>query len=97
LHAKVAVADGHWATIGSFNINNISAFASLELNLEVRNKPFAQMLQQELDAIIAKDCIQVTEKSESPNTTLWIRFLQKSAYELIRLVFNLTTFYFKPH
>ena len=29
LHAKVAVADRQWSTIGSYNVNDISAFASM--------------------------------------------------------------------
>ena len=40
LHAKVAVCDGEWATVGSYNINKISAYASIELNLDVRGANF---------------------------------------------------------
>ncbi|MEJ0105931.1 MAG: phospholipase D-like domain-containing protein [Bacteroidota bacterium] len=36
LHAKVAACDDELLTIGSYNINNISAYASIELNLDVR-------------------------------------------------------------
>ena len=38
LHAKMSVVDGDMVTIGSFNVNNISAYASLELNLDVKSK-----------------------------------------------------------
>jgi cardiolipin synthase len=41
LHAKVATYDGHFTTIGSYNVNNISAYASLELNMEIRDNEFA--------------------------------------------------------
>lgn len=95
LHAKMMVVDKHWLTIGSFNVNNISAYASMELNLDVRNRNFATSVQQELDRIIAADCIRVTEKNFISNVTFFKRFLQKSAYELIRVVLNLSTFYFK--
>ena len=40
LHAKVAVCDSEWITIGSYNLNNISAYASIELNLDVHNADF---------------------------------------------------------
>ena len=95
LHAKMAVADDHWVTIGSFNVNNISAYASIELNVDVRNKPFARTVQQRLDAIIENDCIEITEKNFATHATLLKRFIQRSSYEFIRLVLNLSTFYFK--
>jgi cardiolipin synthase A/B len=95
LHAKMMVVDDHWVTIGSFNVNNVSAYASLEMNFDVRNKPFASSVQQLMDSIIEKDCIQVTKKSPVFNTTLFRKFIQKSSYEIIRVILNLSTFYFK--
>jgi cardiolipin synthase A/B len=95
LHAKMMVVDNHWVTIGSFNVNNISAYASMELNLDVRNKTFAASVQKELDTIIANDCIRVTEKNFISNATFFKRLLHKSSYELIRVVLNLSTSYFK--
>ncbi|MGE5106412.1 MAG: phospholipase D-like domain-containing protein, partial [Sphingobacteriales bacterium] len=35
LHGKIAVCDSEWMTIGSYNVNDISAYASIELNLDV--------------------------------------------------------------
>ncbi len=95
LHAKMMVVDDHWVTIGSFNVNNVSAYASLEMNFDVRNKPFASAVQQTMDTIIKNDCIQVTKKSPVFNTTFFRKFIQKSSYEIIRVVLNLSTFYFK--
>ena len=37
LHAKMAIVDGKKLTIGSYNINNISKFVSIELNLDVNS------------------------------------------------------------
>lgn len=95
LHAKMMVVDDHWVTIGSFNVNNISAYASMETNFDVRNRPFASSVQQLMDAIVEKDCIQVTKKSPFFDTTIMRKFMQKSSYELIRVILNLSTFYFK--
>lgn len=95
LHAKMMVVDDHWVTIGSFNVNNVSAYASLEMNFDVRNRPFASSVQRLMNSIIEKDCIQVTKKSPVFNTTIFRNFFQKSAYELIRVLLNLSTFYFK--
>jgi cardiolipin synthase len=67
----------------------------MELNLDIRNKPFAWSVSQLMEGIISADCIRVTEKTFINNATWLKRFLQKSAYELIRVILNLTTFYFK--
>jgi cardiolipin synthase len=96
LHAKIAVTDQHWLTIGSFNVNNISAYASMELNLDVRNKPFAAAVQKHIETIIEHDCIRITQQNYITKSGFFKRLFQKSCYELIRLILNLSTFYFKP-
>lgn len=93
LHAKIMVTDNHRVTIGSYNVNNVSAYASTELNLDVRNKPFALSVQKLIDSIIANDCVQVKKKRFAPN--FFARLSQKTAYEIIRVILNLSTFYFK--
>jgi cardiolipin synthase len=35
LHAKTAVIDGEWSTIGSSNLDNLSSFRNLEVNASV--------------------------------------------------------------
>ena len=57
LHGKVAVSDRQWATIGSYNVNIISAYASLELNVDVNNSNFAGMLNNVIEKIIQDDCV----------------------------------------
>ena len=95
LHAKIACVDNHWVTIGSYNINNVSAYASMELNLDIRNRPFAAAVETEMEAIIDHNCIRVSQKNPISNTNFLTRFLQKLSYEFIRAVINLSTFYFK--
>ncbi|TCV83789.1 cardiolipin synthase ClsB [Sulfurirhabdus autotrophica] len=48
MHAKVAVIDGHWATVGSSNIDPFSLLLSREANVVVENKEFAGALRQNL-------------------------------------------------
>lgn len=95
LHVKMMVVDEHWVTIGSFNVNNVSAYASMELNLDVRNKSFALSTQKLMNSIIANSCVQVTEKNFITNATFFKRFMQKTSYEIVRVILNLSTFYFK--
>ena len=50
LHAKVAVVDGRWATVGSSNIDPYSLLMAREANIIVRDAAFADQLRRELDA-----------------------------------------------
>ena len=95
LHAKVAVVDNHWVTIGSFNVNNISTYASIELNAQVRNKAFAKKVAQQLETIISNDCVRVTAEKFKLNLSFLKRLVQKFSYRLIDFVLGLFTFYFK--
>jgi len=52
LHAKVAVVDDRWATVGSSNIDPYSLLMAREANIVVRDRGFAAELKQELTAII---------------------------------------------
>ena len=52
LHAKVAVIDGHWATVGSSNLDPFSLLLALEANVVVDDATFAKELKQSLDRAI---------------------------------------------
>jgi len=53
LHAKAAVADDEWATVGSSNVDPLSLLLNLEANIVVRNTGFAAALSEELDQAMA--------------------------------------------
>lgn len=54
VHAKAAVIDGHWVTIGSYNHNYISRYACLEINVEIENEEFAGLMEKEFEMIKSK-------------------------------------------
>lgn len=95
LHAKMAVVDNHWVTVGSYNINNLSAYASIELNVDIRNKPFATLVHKELDQIINNDCTRIREENYKMSFPYINTLLQLLSYEIIRLVLYMFTFYFE--
>ncbi len=59
LHAKVAVIDGEWCSIGSYNLNDLSDLLSIELNVEIMDTSIAQPFEQQLNTIIQQDCREV--------------------------------------
>lgn len=68
LHAKVAVVDGQWATVGSSNLDPLSCLFAREANVIVYNREFAMQLRDELQKAIENDSrqIQAHEHAERP-------------------------------
>ncbi len=95
LHAKVAVCDGAWFTIGSYNINNISAYASVEMNLDVRSQRYSKELESMIDVIIQNDSIAITNEAHLKTKNYFKQFVQWCSYQLIRVGFFLVTFYYR--
>jgi cardiolipin synthase len=52
LHAKVAVVDGDWSTVGSSNIDPLSLLLNLEANVIVRDAPFASALALRIESAV---------------------------------------------
>lgn len=68
LHAKVAVVDSNWATVGSSNLDPLSCLFAREANVIVYNREFAVALREELLKSIQKDSreIQAHEHAQRP-------------------------------
>lgn len=95
LHGKVAVCDNEWLTVGSYNVNNISAYASIELNLDVYNPSFAASVEETLEQIIKEKCVQITKGRLAKTTNIFKQLSRWSSYEFIKACFYLFTFYFR--
>lgn len=95
LHAKMAICDSEWLTLGSYNINDISAYASIELNLDVFNTSFTLETEKKINYIIQEECVEVTKESHINKKNLLVQFTRWLSYQSIRLIFNLVTFYYK--
>lgn len=94
LHGKMAVYDGKWATVGSYNVNNISAYASIELNLAINDTDFANQVEAALTHVMTDGCIRITAEHLN-HSGLLKRIMQRGAYYVFRIMFFLFTFYFK--
>jgi cardiolipin synthase len=53
LHAKVAVIDDDWATVGSSNVDGLSLFLNQEANVVIKDAAFAQSLREHIEQAIA--------------------------------------------
>lgn len=95
LHAKISVCDGEWLTVGSYNINNASAYASIELNLDVKSAQLAVKAEQIMEAIIKNDCVPITLEAHLKTRNIFKQLIRWCSYQFIRIVFYMLTFYFK--
>ena len=95
LHAKIATYDSRWVTVGSYNVNDLSAYASIELNVDVDNQDFASHVDQALETIINRDCDLITLETLNQKNTFFNRFIYRVAFWLFRIIFFLFTFYFR--
>ncbi|HRF10891.1 MAG: cardiolipin synthase ClsB [Candidatus Accumulibacter phosphatis] len=85
LHAKVAVIDRYWATVGSSNIDPFSLLLAREANVVVRDDAFARELRQSLQAAMRQGASELPV--DSWKRLPWhSRLLHRASYHLIRIL-----------
>jgi cardiolipin synthase len=89
LHAKVATVDGKWTTIGSYNMNHLSDYGSIEINADILDAGFAGMFEKLLTGIIKEDCRQVTFNEYKKRKTWIFQFTDWLSYQMIRIAMRL--------
>jgi len=82
LHAKVAVVDGKWATVGSSNLDPFSLLLAREANLVVRDEPFARDLRKQVLRAVEFDARRVEMARRSP----FVSLLAHLSYGVIRML-----------
>jgi cardiolipin synthase len=89
LHAKVATVDGKWSTIGSYNMNHLSDYGSVEMNADIFDNRFAEKFEGLLLEIIEKDCRQVTFEEYIRRKTWLFQLTDWFSYQMIRIMMRL--------
>lgn len=85
MHAKVAVVDGNWATVGSSNIDPFSLWLAREANLVVRDPGFAAILRASLQQEMEKGG-RLVRYSAWARKGFWSRLLPRLSFALVRLM-----------
>ncbi len=89
LHAKVAVIDGKWATVGSSNLDPLSLLLAREANVVVDDGTFAQALLAPLNSAIQQHSVRL-DKAMFTHRPLWQRLKDRLAYAVMRLTLFLS-------
>lgn len=85
MHAKVAVVDGGWATVGSSNIDPFSLLLAREANVVVQDRKFAGELRKNLMQAVAEGAMQVVHERWE-HQPLWRRILTWISYGVVRFI-----------
>lgn len=83
LHAKVAVIDGAWATVGSSNLDPFSLLLSREANVEIHDAAFATQMEAQIDAAIRDGGEAITADTLS-RFGWFVRLKQWASYRFAR-------------
>jgi cardiolipin synthase len=89
LHAKAAVVDDAWATLGSSNFDGLSLFVNHEANIIVRDANFSMVLRDTIARGVAEG---TTITAEDVAQFSWLRRVgNQLAYLLYRAVLKIIT------
>lgn len=91
VHGKVLIADQKMLLFGSYDLNNLSTYTNIELNLDIASEQLAIAFQKELEQISVADCRLVTVEDLYRRTNPWKRFKYWASYQTVKSFFVLTT------
>jgi cardiolipin synthase A/B len=91
VHGKALVADKKIVLVGSYDMNNLSTYSNIELNLDIPNERLAAAFHDELEKIAASDCRLVSVEELYRRTNLWTRFTHWLSYQSVKSLFMLAT------
>ncbi len=89
LHAKVAVIDATWATVGSSNIDPFSLLLSREANVVVHDTAFAEQLRASLELALARGAHRIHRRAWH-RVPWYARLASWLAYGVVRLLMGVS-------
>ncbi len=84
LHAKIAVVDDDWSTVGSSNCDGLSLFLNQEANVVVKDADFAQSVRAHIEHGIADAVLICPDEFEHVG---WVR---RTGYEIAYFFYRMT-------
>jgi cardiolipin synthase len=91
LHGKVALVDTKWATIGSFNLNHLSSFGSIETNVAIESTTFAKTLVSDLNNVISQ-CEKITHETIKKKNNRFSIIANWFSYQFVRMTLIIITY-----
>ncbi|MFY7732855.1 MAG: phospholipase D-like domain-containing protein [Bacteroidia bacterium] len=92
LHAKVGLIDSEWLSVGSYNLNHLSDFGSIECNLEILDAAFCLATNIKFNQLINDGCEKVSFDDFNTKKSIRNSLLQLISYLLVRFSLSLLFF-----
>lgn len=92
LHGKLMVVDNEWSTVGSFNLNHLSSYGSIEMNAEINSRQFSEKLCTHLMDVIEQS-ERITFETLKTRNGMYTKFINWFAYRLVRLALIIVTYF----
>jgi len=84
VHAKVALVDDIWCTIGSYNLNYSSFFGNIEMNIDLVDQENVSIFKNIMDELISKGCVAITSKELRKNLSFFGQIRNFICYLIFR-------------
>ena len=94
VHGKAAVVDNKWSTVGSFNLNSLSCYGSIEMNVEIHSVEFAENLRADFEKVIS-ECTEITNGTLRQRARILNKLGNWVSYQIVRTSMLFLTFL--PH
>ncbi|NKF22880.1 cardiolipin synthase ClsB [Solimonas marina] len=83
MHAKVAIIDDDWSTVGSSNLDPLSLFLNLEANLVVHDRGLVRDIDASLTRLMDRHCREIGPE-EATRRTMIRQLMSYLAYHISR-------------
>ena len=90
VHGKVIIVDETWTSIGSFDLNNLSTYSNIELNVDINEPNFSADLAKHIQKIMAADCIKLDNNKVLMKKTFLYKFAMWFSYRFVKTLFVLS-------
>jgi cardiolipin synthase len=91
VHAKAVSIDSIWTSIGSHNINFLSEYGLMELNLEIYDKNFTENFNNYVDSLVREGCQKIT-KDQLRRKSFFERVVNWFSYRILVYSMRLSVF-----
>ncbi len=90
VHGKVLLIDDRFVTIGSYDLNNLSTYSNIELNLAIDDERFAALMRERIIHIIAHDCRPLTLQMHTLKSSYYRQLLRWLSYRIAKTFFGIS-------
>lgn len=90
VHGKVMIMDDKWTTIGSYDLNNLSTYSNIELNVDIDDRDFSAKTKKQILDVIEKESTEITQRSLVTHDDLYSRIINWISYRIVKSLFVLS-------